>query len=143
MRKLAEICIHRPIFATMLILAMVVVGSASYYRLGVDRLPSVDLPTVSVRTSLPGASPEEIETEVTDKIEEVVNTVEGIDELRSISGTGSSIVIVTFNLDRDIDSATQDIRDRVSTVMRDRMAASFATVETRANVRATSSGPFR
>jgi hydrophobic/amphiphilic exporter-1 (mainly G- bacteria), HAE1 family len=118
MRRLAEICIHRPVFAAMLILAMVVVGAASYYRLGVDRLPSVDLPTVSIRTTLPGASPEEVETEVSQKIEEVVNTVEGIDELRSISGTGSSIVIATFNLSRDIDAATQDIRDRVSTVLR-------------------------
>ncbi len=118
MRRLAEICIHRPIFAAMLILALVVVGAASYYRLGVDRLPSVDLPTISIRTTLPGASPEEVETEVSDKIEEVVNTVEGIDELRSISGSGSSIVIATFNLSRNIDAAAQDVRDRVSAVTR-------------------------
>src|ERR1044071_1845886 len=98
MQKLAEICIRRPVFATMLILSLVVVGAASYFRLGGDRFPSVDLPTVTVRTTLPGASPEETETEVTETIEEAVNTVEGIDELRSISGSGSSIVIVTFNL---------------------------------------------
>lgn len=102
----------------MLILALVVVGAASYMQLGVDRFPSVDLPTVVVRTALPGASPEEIETEVTQRIEEVVNTIEGINELRSISGTGASIVIVTFNLDRDIDVAAQDVRDRVATVLR-------------------------
>ena len=72
----------------MLILALVVVGAAAYFKLGVDRLPSVDLPTVTVRTTLPGASPEEMETEVSEIIEEAVNTVEGIDELRSISGTG-------------------------------------------------------
>src|SRR6188768_2425276 len=102
MQKLAEICIRRPVFAAMLILALVVVGAAAYFRLGVDRFPSVDLPTVSVRTTLPGASPEEVETEVSERIEQVVNTVEGIDELRSISGTGSSIVFVTFNLNRDI-----------------------------------------
>jgi HAE1 family hydrophobic/amphiphilic exporter-1 len=119
MRRLAEICIHRPVFAAMLILALVVVGAASYYRLGVDRLPSVDLPVVTVRTTLPGASPEEIETEVSDKIEEVVNTVEGIEELRSISTSGASYVIVTFNLKRSIDSATQDVRDRVATVLKD------------------------
>ena len=118
MQKLAEICIRRPVFATMLILALVVVGAASYFRLGVDRLPSVDLPTVSVRTSLPGAPPEQVETEVTEIIEEVVNTVEGIDELRSISGEGSSFVIATFDLSRDIDVAAQDVRDRVSTVLR-------------------------
>lgn len=118
MSRLAQICIQRPVFAAMLILAMVVVGSASYYRLGVDRLPSVDLPTVSVRTTLPGASPEEVENEVSDLIEEVVNTVEGIDELRSISSSGASVVLITFNLDRDIDVAAQDVRDRVATVLR-------------------------
>jgi len=119
MQKLAEISIHRPVFASMLILALVVVGATSYFRLGVDRFPSVDLPTVSIRTTLPGASPEEVETEVSQRIEEVVNTVEGINELRSISGQGSSVVIVTFNLDRDIDIAAQDVRDRVATVLRD------------------------
>jgi len=119
LQKLAEICIRRPIFAAMLVLALVVVGASSYVRLGVDRFPSVDLPTVSVRTQLPGATAEEAETEISKRIEEAVNTVEGIDELRSISGPGSSIVIVTFNLNRDIDSAAQDVRDRVATVLRD------------------------
>jgi HAE1 family hydrophobic/amphiphilic exporter-1 len=118
MQKLAEICIRRPVFAAMISMALVVVGAASYFRLGVDRFPSVDLPTVSVRTILPGASPEEIETEVSQKIEEVVNTVEGIQELRSISVQGMSIVVVTFSLDRDIDVAAQDVRDRVATVVR-------------------------
>jgi len=85
-QKLAEICIRRPIFATMLILALCVVGGASYVSLGVDRFPSVDLPTVSIRTELPGASTEEVETEISKRIEEAVNTIQGIDELRSISG---------------------------------------------------------
>jgi hydrophobic/amphiphilic exporter-1 (mainly G- bacteria), HAE1 family len=119
MQKLAEICIKRPVFAAMIILALVVVGTASYFRLGVDRFPSVDLPTVSVRTTLPGASPEEVESEVSQKIEEVVNTVEGIQEMRSISGQGTSFIIVTFNLNREIDVAAQDVRDRVATVLRD------------------------
>jgi hydrophobic/amphiphilic exporter-1 (mainly G- bacteria), HAE1 family len=119
MQKLAEICIKRPVFAAMIILALVVVGAASYFRLGVDRFPSVDLPTVSVRTSLPGASPEEVESEVSQKIEEVVNTVEGVQELRSVSGQGTSFVAATFNLNRDIDVAAQDVRDRVATVVRD------------------------
>ncbi len=118
MQKLAEICIRRPVFAAMIILALVVVGAASYGRLGVDRFPSVDLPTVSVRTALPGASTEEVETEVSQRIEEAVNTVEGIQELRSVSSAGSSFVIVTFDLDRDIDTAAQDIRDRVSSIVR-------------------------
>src|ERR1051325_9689487 len=101
----------------MIVLALVVVGAASYFRLGVDRFPKVDLPTVSVRTDLPGASTEEVETQVSQKIEEVVNTVEGITELRSISGAGRSVVIVTFVLSRNIDVATQDVRDRVSAVL--------------------------
>jgi len=119
MRKLAEICIHRPVFAAMIILALVVVGSASYMRLGVDRFPSVDLPTVSVRTTLRGASPEEMETEIADRIERAVNTVEGIEELRSISGSGTCLVVATFNLSRDVDVAAQDIRDRIATVIKD------------------------
>src|SRR6187401_3835549 len=109
MQKLAEICIKRPVFAVMLVMALVVVGAASYFRLGVDRFPSVDLPNVSIRTTLPGASPEEVETVVSQPIEEVVNTVQGIEELRSVSGQGSSFVIATFNLERDIDVAAQDV----------------------------------
>src|SRR6185369_1863902 len=119
MQKLAEICIRRPVFAAIIVLSLVVVGSASYFKLGVDRFPSVDLPTVSVRTQLPGASPEEMETLVSQQIEEVVNTVDGIDNLRSVSVQGSSIVLATFNLNRDIDTAAQDVRDRVATVVRD------------------------
>jgi HAE1 family hydrophobic/amphiphilic exporter-1 len=119
MQKLAEICIRRPVFAAMIILALVVVGAASYSRLGVDRFPSVDLPTVSIRTALPGASTEEVETQVSQVIEETVNTVEGIQELRSISSAGSSFVIATFDLERDIDTAAQDIRDRIASVVRE------------------------
>ena len=118
MQKLAEICIRRPVFASMIVLSLVVVGAASYFRLGVDRFPSVDLPTVSVRTGLPGGSPQEVESLVTQQIEEVVNTVDGIDELRSISGQGSSFVIATFKLDRNLESAAQDIRDRVNSLGR-------------------------
>ncbi|MDB6025054.1 MAG: Cation/multidrug efflux pump [Verrucomicrobiales bacterium] len=119
MQKLAEICLRRPVFASMLILSLVVVGAVSYFRLGVDRFPSVDLPTVNIRTSLPGASPAEVEAQVSQPIEEAVNTIEGIKELRSISSAGSSFVIVTFELKRDIESAANDVRDRVSGVLRD------------------------
>ncbi|MCL4781885.1 MAG: efflux RND transporter permease subunit [Bryobacterales bacterium] len=118
MQKLAEICIRRPIFAAMIIMAMVVVGAASYFRLGLDRFPQVDLPTVSVRTSLPGASSEEMESLVSDVIEESVNTVEGIQEIRSINSSGNSMVMVTFDLSRDIDVAAQDVRDRVAAILR-------------------------
>jgi HAE1 family hydrophobic/amphiphilic exporter-1 len=118
MQKLAEICIRRPVFATMIVLSLVVVGAAGFFRLGVDRFPAVDLPTVSVRVGLPGAAPEEVESLITQQVEEVVNTVDGISELRSISGQGSSIVIATFDLDRNLESAAQDVRDRVNTLGR-------------------------
>ncbi|MFT3685609.1 MAG: efflux RND transporter permease subunit [Phycisphaerales bacterium] len=118
MQRLAEVCIQRPVFAVMLILTLTVVGASAYFRLGVDRLPAVDLPTVSIRTTLPGAAPEEVESEVTRPIEDVVNTIDGVDELRSISTQGSSNVIATFRLDRNIDTAAQDVRDRVATVLR-------------------------
>jgi HAE1 family hydrophobic/amphiphilic exporter-1 len=117
-QKLAEICIRRPVFATMIVLSLVVVGAAGFFRLGVDRFPAVDLPTVSVRVGLPGAAPEEVESLITQQVEEVVNTVDGITELRSISGQGNSIVIATFKLDRDLESAAQDVRDRVNTLGR-------------------------
>ncbi len=118
MQKLADICIKRPVFAAMIILALVVIGAASYYRLGIDRFPAFDRPSVTVRTSLPGASPEEMETEISDKIEETVNTVAGVQELRSVSNAGNSFVIATFSLDTDIETAAQDVRDRVAGVIR-------------------------
>ena len=118
MQKLAEICIRRPVFATMIVLSLVVVGTAGYFKLGVDRFPSVDLPTVSVRVGLPGAAPEEVESLIAQPLEEVINTVDGISELRSVCGQGIAIVIATFKLDRNLESATQDVRDRVNTLGR-------------------------
>jgi HAE1 family hydrophobic/amphiphilic exporter-1 len=118
MRKLVAVCIERPVFAAMIVLTLVVIGGASYFRLGVDRFPRIDLPQASVRTNLPGAAVEEVETQITEPIEEAVNTVEGINSVRSTSGSGASYVGVVFNLDRNIDVATQDLRDRVSAVVR-------------------------
>jgi len=118
MQKLAEICIRRPVFATMIVLSLVVVGAAGFFKLGVDRFPAVDLPTVSVRVGLPGGAPEEVESLITQQVEEVINTVDGISELRSVSGQGTSIVIATFKLDRNLESAAQDVRDRVATLGR-------------------------
>jgi HAE1 family hydrophobic/amphiphilic exporter-1 len=117
-RALADVCIQRPVFATMLILAMVVAGAVGFWFLPVDRYPAYDLPTVSVRTQLPGGAPEEVEVSVTYPIEEIVNTVEGIRELRSISAAGTSMVMITFELGRDIETAAQDVRDRVAQVVR-------------------------
>ncbi len=117
MQKLAEVCVQRPVFAVMLIMAMVVVGGVSYGKLGIDRFPDVDLPIVSVRTMLPGASPEEIESTITRRIEDAVATVEGIDSIRSTSTESVSIQTITFNLDRNIDVAAQDVRDAIATVL--------------------------
>jgi HAE1 family hydrophobic/amphiphilic exporter-1 len=116
--RLADVSIARPVFGSMIVVTLVVIGFSSWLRLGVDRFPSVDLPTVSIRTSLPGASTEEVETEISQRIEEAVNQVAGLDQLRSISAPGNSIVIATFDLSRDIDGAAQDVRDRVATVLR-------------------------
>ncbi|HBL31517.1 MAG TPA: AcrB/AcrD/AcrF family protein, partial [Acidobacteria bacterium] len=117
MKRLAEICIQRPVFATVLILSLVVVGIVSYFNLGVDRFPNVDFPMVTVTTTVVGASPEEMETDVTDKIEEAVNTISGIDQLTSISSEGISLVMVQFELEKDGDVATQEVRDKVSAVV--------------------------
>jgi hydrophobic/amphiphilic exporter-1 (mainly G- bacteria), HAE1 family len=119
MQKLAEICVRRPVFATMLIAAITVVGGVSFFTLGVDRYPRVETPVVSVTTSNPGATPENIETEITDRIEAVVNTVAGIDELRSTSTEGRSRVTISFDLSKNADIAAQEVRAKVDPVIRD------------------------
>jgi HAE1 family hydrophobic/amphiphilic exporter-1 len=119
MQWLASICVRRPVFATVIILTIAVVGFIGYSKLNVDRFPNVDLPIVQVVTLLPGASPQEVETELSDKIEEAINTISGIDELRSISTEGVSQVIVSFQLEKDINVAAQEVREHVSTVMPD------------------------
>ena len=117
MQWLANVCVRRPIFATVLMLVILVIGAAGYTKLGVDRFPKVDLPIVVVTTRLPGSAPEEVETEITDKVEEAVNTISGIDELRSVSSEGVSQVFVTFLLEKDVDVAAQEVRDHVSAVI--------------------------
>src|SRR6516164_1426466 len=117
MQWLAALCVKRPVFASVLILSLTVVGIFGFTRLGVDRFPKIDFPTIIVTTAQPGAAPEQIETEVTDKIEEAVNTISGIDELRSSSSEGVSQIILTFLLDKDIDVAAQEVRDKINGVL--------------------------
>ena len=119
MQWLASICIRHPVFTWVLMLAIVVVGIVGYGSLGLDQFPKVDFPTVLVTTTLQGAAPEEVETEITDKIEGAVNTISGIDELRSTSSQGVSLVIVTFNLDKNVDVGTQEVRDHINAVLAD------------------------
>src|SRR5215471_15216229 len=119
MHKLAEICVRRPVFATMIVLALTVVGIFSYFGLNVDLLPKVDLPTVVISITNPGASAEDVETEITKRIEDAVNTISGIEDLRSTSVEGLSRVTVSFNLDKNGDVAAQEIRDKVALTIPD------------------------
>ena len=107
MQKLAEICVRRPVFATMIILSLTVVGLFSFKSLGVDLFPKIDFPTITVTVVNPGAGPREVETEITDKVESSVNTISGIDELRSTSVEGVSQVFVQFLLEKDPNVAAQ------------------------------------
>ena len=119
MHKLAEICVRRPVFATMLVLALTVVGAFSFFGLGVDLLPKVDLPVVQVTVVNPGAAPEQVETEITKKIEGAVNTISGIEEVHSSSTEGLAAVAVSFQLDKNGDVAAQEVRDKVALVTGD------------------------
>jgi hydrophobic/amphiphilic exporter-1 (mainly G- bacteria), HAE1 family len=116
---LAAICVRRPIFATVLILLITVIGIAGYTKLGLDRFPNIDLPIVTVITRLPGAAPEDVETEITEKVEEACNTISGIEEMTSITTEGVSQVIIRFVLEKSTDVASQEVRDRLQLVLPD------------------------
>ena len=117
MQWLAELCVKRPVFATLLSLVILVVGSVFYKQLGVDQFPKIDFPVVVITTVQPGASPEDMEREVSDKIEGAVNTISGIDELRSTSAEGVSQVIIQFILEKNVDVASQEVQQKVSAVL--------------------------
>ncbi len=119
MQWLASICVRRPILACVLISALVVVGVVGYKGLGVDKFPKVDFPLVTVVTPYPGASPTAVETDVTDKVEEAVNTVSGLDTLTSTSTEGVSLVIAQFDLEVDPDKAAEDINEHLASILRD------------------------
>jgi len=114
MHKLAELCVRRPVFATMLIVSLTVMGVYSYLGLGVDYFPNVDIPTIAITVNNPGASAEQIETEITKKVEGAVNTISGISDLRSTSSEGQSTVVVQFVLEKNGDVAAQEVRDKVN-----------------------------
>jgi HAE1 family hydrophobic/amphiphilic exporter-1 len=114
MQWLAEISVKRNIFAAVIVLILCVAGGYSYFQLGLEQFPNVDFPVVSVTTNMTGASPEEMDTAVTDQIEKQVNTVSGIDTLTSDSSEGVSTVTITFQLDKNIDTAFSDVQSNVS-----------------------------
>lgn len=115
--KFVDLCIRRPVFTTMLVVTLLVLGTFSFFELGVDLFPRIDLPNIVVSTRFPGAGPEEVETQITKVLEEAVNTISGIDELRSQSFEGLSQVVVVFKLNRDPDDCAQDVRDRIGRVL--------------------------
>jgi len=114
--KIADVSINRPVFAIMMSLALVTLGIFSYRTLGVDLMPKTDQPQVNVNIQLPGASPEEMEGSIAKKVEENVNTINGIDELRTNSNPSAMQANITFNLERDMESAIQDVRDKLGTI---------------------------
>jgi HAE1 family hydrophobic/amphiphilic exporter-1 len=115
---ISDTSIRRPVFATMVITVLVVLGLVSYPEIGVDLFPKVDFPVVSITTVLKGASPEVIDIDVTDRVEEAVNTINGVKTITSTSGEGYSSIIVEFQLERDIDLAIQDVREQIAAVRR-------------------------
>src|SRR3954470_203605 len=119
MQWLANISVRRPVFATVLILVFLVVGLVGYFKLGVDKFPKVDFPLVTIVTPYPGASPGAVETDVSQKVEEAVNTVSGLDTLSSVSTEGVSLVLAQFDLEVDPDKASNDINEHLATILRD------------------------
>ena len=117
--KLADVSIERPVFATMMILALVVLGLFSYMKLNIDQYPDVDFPYVTATTVLPGAGPEQIETDVTKKIEDAVNTIGGLDHIQSVSQEGVSIVIIQFKLEVEGKQAAQEVREKIAAIRAD------------------------
>jgi HAE1 family hydrophobic/amphiphilic exporter-1 len=113
---ISDTSIKRPVLATMFILALVVLGLVSYPAIGVDLFPKVEFPLVNITTGLAGASPEIMDVDVTDKLEEAVSTINGVRTINSLSIEGVSSIIVEFELERDIDLAIQDVREQISAV---------------------------
>lgn len=114
MQWLAELCVKRPVFATVLSLVILVVGGVFYKQLGVDQFPKIDFPVILVTTVMPGSSPEDMERDVSEPIEEAVNTLSGVDELRSMSSEGISSVIIQFVLEKNVDVAAQEVQQKIN-----------------------------
>jgi hydrophobic/amphiphilic exporter-1 (mainly G- bacteria), HAE1 family len=116
---LSDLSVKQPVFATMMMIALVVLGIFSYFELPIDLMPNVDLPVVTIQTLYPGVAPETVETEVTKRIEEAINPIEGVKHIQSTTTEGVSVVIAEFRLGTDINTAAQDVRSKVSALKRD------------------------
>jgi len=119
MQWLAQICVRRPVLACVLMLIIVVFGLAGYSRLGLDQFPNVDLPVIVVTAHLDGAAPEEVETDITDRLEAAINTISGVDTLHSASTQGVAQVVVEFTFEKDVDVAAQEVRDKINNILQD------------------------
>ncbi|MBK9167457.1 MAG: efflux RND transporter permease subunit [Bryobacterales bacterium] len=116
--KLSEICVRRPVFAFMLVLFLVVLGLQSFSQLGVDLFPRTDPAAIYVRVRLPGATPEEVVSQVVLPLEETLASINGIEEMRALVNEGTANFFITFVLERDIGDAAEDVREKVSAAMR-------------------------
>ncbi len=116
---LSDLSVKQPVFATMMMVALVVLGIFSYRELSIDLFPNIDMPVVTVQTLYPGVAPETVETEVTKRIEEAVNPIEGVKHISSTTTEGISIVVTEFELGTNIHTAAQDVRSKVSALRRD------------------------
>ena len=115
---LSEFCVRRPVSATMLVMSLVVLGTFSFRGLGVDLFPRADPATVSVALALPGASPDEMSTSVVEPMEQAISGVSGIDEIQARIAEGSARITVRFVLERDLNDAVNDVREKVAGAIR-------------------------
>ena len=116
---ISDIAIKRPVFATMVILALVIFGAIGLRNIGIDLFPRVEIPTITIVAELPGADPETVETTVVEPIEEAVATISGVDQLRSTSAESFGQVIVQFVLEKDVDVAYQEVQAKLGTIRSD------------------------
>ena len=116
--NIPELCIRRPVMTTLLMTALLVFGVVAYPRLPVNELPNVDFPTISISASLPGASPETMASAVATPLEGKLSTIAGISSMTSTSALGSTSITLTFELDRNIDAAAQDVQSAISSALR-------------------------
>ena len=115
---LSDLCVRRPVFATMLVMSLVVLGTFSFRGLGVDLFPKADPATVSVVLLLPGASPDEMSTSVVEPMEEAISGVSGIDEIQARISEGKAFITVRFVLERDLNEAVSDVREKVAAAIK-------------------------
>src|SRR5688572_2104365 len=134
---LTSISVRHPVFATMIMVAILVFGISAYRSLPIEQYPDIEFPVVAVLTPYTGASPEAVETEITQPIEEAVNTVNGIEAVTSTSSAGHSTVVVEFTLGTDLAAAAQDVRDQLAAIAHDLPDAADTSQVLRYNPTAT------